>query len=111
LCRGWTRICCKPLGIATAKIQFDSTATPVGSIYVLASARDWARFGELYRNDGAVKGRRLLPEGWMSYSAAPTLNTDEGAGFWTNRGAHGDGAEPIQAGMPEDAFYGSGNLG
>jgi hypothetical protein len=28
-----------------------------------------------------------------------------------SRGAHGIGAGRIKAGMPEDAFYGSGNLG
>lgn len=101
----------EPLGMSTATIEFDATGTPVGSIYVLASARDWARFGTLYLNDGVVDGRRILPEGWENYSASPTLDTDYGAGFWTNRGAHGDAADRIQAGMPEDAFYGSGNLG
>jgi CubicO group peptidase (beta-lactamase class C family) len=101
----------EPLGINTATIEFDSTGTPVGSIYVFASARDWARFGELYLNDGVVNGRRILPEGWVKYSTAPTLNQDYGAGFWTNHGAHGDAADRIEAGMPEDAFYGSGNLG
>lgn len=101
----------EPLGITTATIEFDATGTPVGSIYVLASARDWARFGMLYLNDGVVNGRRILPEGWVNYSASPTLDTDYGAGFWTNRGAHGDAADRIQAGMPEDSFYGSGNLG
>jgi CubicO group peptidase (beta-lactamase class C family) len=101
----------EPLGIHTATIEFDSTGTPVGSIYVFASARDWARFGELYRNDGVVNGRRILPEGWVNYSAAPTLETDYGAGFWTNRGAHANGAKRIEAGMPEDTSYGSGNLG
>ena len=65
----------------------------------------------LYLNDGVVSGRRILPEGWVNYSASPTLDTDYGAGFWTNRGAHGDAADRIQVGMPEDAFYGSGNLG
>ena len=101
----------EPLGITTATIEFDSAGTPVGSIYVFASARDWARFGELYLNDGVVNGRRILPEGWVNYSAEPTLNQDYGAGFWTNHGAHGDAADRIEAAMPEDAFYGSGNLG
>ncbi len=101
----------EPLGISTATVEFDTSGTPVGSIYVLASARDWARFGELYLNDGVVNGRRILPEGWVNYSAAPTLDTDYGAGFWTNRGAHGDAEARIHAGMPEDAFYGSGSLG
>ncbi len=101
----------EPLGISTATIEFDATGTPVGSIYVLMSARDWARFGELYLDDGVVNGHRILPQGWVKYSATPTLDTDYGAGFWTNHGAHHDAAERIRAGMPEDAFYGSGNLG
>ena len=58
-----------------------------------------------------VDGHRILPEGWVNYSAAPTLDTYYVAGFWTNRGAHGDAVERIRAGMPEYAFYGSGNLG
>lgn len=101
----------EPLGITSASIEFDATGTPVGSIYMFLSARDWARFGELYLNDGVVRGRRILPEGWTKYSAAPTLDTDYGAGFWTNRGAHLNAATRIRAGMPEDSFYGSGNLG
>jgi CubicO group peptidase (beta-lactamase class C family) len=100
-----------PLGITTATIEFDSTGTPVGSIYVFASARDWARFGALYLNDGVVDGRRILPEGWVNYSAAPTLDTDYGAGFWMNRGRHGDAEDRVNGGMPADAFYASGNLG
>jgi hypothetical protein len=101
----------EPLGITTATIEFDATGTPVGSIYILASARDWARLGTLYLNDGVVQGRRILPEGWVNYSAAPTLDTDYGAGFWTNRGSHGDAKGRIHAGMPDDSFYASGNLG
>jgi hypothetical protein len=100
-----------PLGINTATMEFDSTGTPVGSSYIFASARDWARFGSLYLNDGVVDGARILPEGWVNYSATPTLDTDYGAGFWTNRGAHGDAQDRIDAGMPPDAFYASGNLG
>jgi CubicO group peptidase (beta-lactamase class C family) len=100
-----------PLGITTATIEFDATGTPMGSMYIYASARDWARFGTLYLNDGVVDGIRILPEGWVNYSAAPTLDTDYGAGFWTNHGSHGDADARIHAGMPEDSFYGSGNLG
>jgi CubicO group peptidase (beta-lactamase class C family) len=56
-------------------------------------------------------GRRILPAGWADYSAAPTLNTDYGAGFWTNRGGHGDGKDRVEGGMPRDSFYASGNFG
>jgi CubicO group peptidase (beta-lactamase class C family) len=101
----------EPLGIRSAHIDFDVTGTPVGSMYVYATARDWARFGKLYLDDGSINGRQILPPGWVAYSATPTLNTDYGAGFWTNRLGHGDAADRIAAGLPEDSFYASGNFG
>ena len=59
-----------------------------GSTYMLASARDWARFGLLYFNDGVVGGKRILHEDWVDFCAAATLDTDYAAGFWTNRSEH-----------------------
>jgi CubicO group peptidase (beta-lactamase class C family) len=101
----------EPLGMTTATMEFDATGTPVASMYMLASARDWGRLGMLYLNDGVVAARRILPKGWVDYSASPTLDADYGAGFWTNRGAHGEAALRIGAGLPESSFYASGNLG
>jgi CubicO group peptidase (beta-lactamase class C family) len=51
----------------SAEPRFDDAGTWVGSSYVDATARDFARFGELYRNDGIVDGDRILPEGWVDH--------------------------------------------
>jgi CubicO group peptidase (beta-lactamase class C family) len=100
-----------PLGMHSAVIETDAVGTPVGSTFILASARDWARLGLLYLNDGVVAGHRVLPDGWVGYTRRPTLNTDYGAGVSTNADANGPAKGRIRAGMPEDAFFASGRLG
>jgi CubicO group peptidase (beta-lactamase class C family) len=100
-----------PLGMRHVTLEFDATGTPVGSTYMLAPAREWASFGVLYLNDGIVNGHRILPEGWVQYSASPTLGRGYGAGFWTNSGPGKDAAERVRWGMPPDSFFAYGILG
>ena len=102
-----------PLGMRHVVMQFDGAGTPEGSSEMLASARDWARFGLLYLNDGVVGGRRILPEGWVDYSAQPTPNAfvGYGAGFWTNRGDSFGADYRIEHGWPRDAFFAKGTIG
>ncbi|MFC5740531.1 serine hydrolase domain-containing protein [Dyella tabacisoli] len=104
-----------PLGMRNAVIETDAVGTPVGSSHVYASARDFARFGQLYLDDGVVNGRRILPEGWVDYSHSQTLKTGYGAGFWTNRVS--DSKVPVWDApwgipqLPKDMFYARGALG
>jgi hypothetical protein len=100
-----------PLGMRDVTLEFDGAGTMQASTYMLASARDWARFGLLYLNDGMVGGKRILHEDWVDFSAAATLNTDYGAGFWTNRSKHEDAKGRARIGIPRDAFFASGDLG
>lgn len=100
-----------PLGMRNVTLEFDAAGTLLGASYMLASARDWARFGLLYLNDGVVGGKRLLHEDWVDFSAAATLHTDYAAGFWTNRSDHPSAKARVRLGIPRDAFFASGDLG
>ena len=100
-----------PLGMRNVTLEFDATGTLQGSAYMLASARDWARFGLLYLNDGMIGGHRILPDEWVDFSASPTLGTDYGAGFWTNRSEHEHAKGRVRSGIPRDALFALGDLG
>ncbi len=58
----------EPVGMTSATPKFDEVGTWVGSSYVYATARDFAKFGELYRRDGVTAtGDRILPDGWLDH--------------------------------------------
>ena len=100
-----------PLGMRNVTLEFDGVGTLQGSTYMLASARDWAKFGLLYLEDGVVGGKRILHEDWVDFCAAATLDTDYAAGFWTNRSEHPNAKGRVRLGIPRDAFFASGDLG
>jgi CubicO group peptidase (beta-lactamase class C family) len=88
-----------PIGMRHVLMEFDGAQTLIGSTRIYASARDWARFGQLYLDDGIAKGRRILPEHWNRYASSPTLGSPYGSGFWTNVQAATD-THPRIEGMP-----------
>jgi len=103
------------LGMTTAIMETDANGTYVGSSLMYASARDWAKLGILYLQDGIWNGERILPEGWVEYSKTPTSTTSPynfyGAHFWVNASEepHPQIDIPRQwAGVPDDAYYASG---
>ncbi|WGR94714.1 beta-lactamase family protein [Bradyrhizobium sp. ISRA443] len=99
-----------PLGMRHVTLEFDASGTLQGASNMLASARDWARFGMLYLNNGQIGNVRLFNENWVDFSATATLDTDYGAGFWTNRSTAKGAANRIRAGIPRDAFFAAGFL-
>ena len=94
------------LGIRTFVIETDPFGNFLTQGYDFASARDWARLGNLYLQDGVWNGERILPEGFVNFvsTLAPAWVADHnpvyGGFFWIN----GDGAYPV----PRDAFFMSG---
>ncbi|MCR4467334.1 serine hydrolase [Burkholderia sp. SCN-KJ] len=103
-----------PLGMRSAVFEPDAAGTLGSASFMYASARDWARFGELLRQDGVWDGQRLLPQGWVRYlTRATPLSTRQefGAHLWVkvpepfnDRNAH---ASPL----PVDAFHAVGHEG
>jgi hypothetical protein len=74
------------IGMPDAVFEVDASGTQVGSSYIYATTRDYARFALLYLNDGVFNGERILPEAWVDYARTIVPNTKGayGAGFWLN---------------------------
>jgi CubicO group peptidase (beta-lactamase class C family) len=77
-----------PIGMTSAIPKFDAAGDFVGSSYVYATARDFARFGELYLHDGVTRsGERILPGGWSDHARGfsahdPENGCDYGRHWW-----------------------------
>lgn len=100
-----------PIGMYSAIIEADASGTFVGSSYSFASARDWARFGLLYLNDGVVNGRRILPEGWVTYTTTPAPAADwgrYGAQWHLNAGEKGNPGNRKMRALPTDTYWADG---
>ena len=91
------------IGIRDGLIETDPQGNFLGQGLAFMPARDWARLGNLYLQDGVWDGERILPEGYVEYAStlAPTWISDGrlqygGAFFWVN----GQGNQ----GLPESAY-------
>ena len=101
----------RPVGMNSMVIEPDPDGTFVGSSYSYGSARDWARFGLLYLHDGIWQGRRMLPEGWVSFTSTPARSAprgEYGAQWWLNAGAPGNPQDRTYPDVPEDSFQAEG---
>jgi CubicO group peptidase (beta-lactamase class C family) len=75
----------EPLGMAHSILESDEAGTLQWSSYMYASARDWAKLGQLYLDGGrAPDGTQLIPEDWIDYvtAATPGSDGDYGSGYW-----------------------------
>jgi CubicO group peptidase (beta-lactamase class C family) len=95
------------LGMQSAIIEPGPDGVFVGSSFMYATPRDWARLGLLYLNDGVLKGERILPEGWVRYSTTPTPMAPKGeygAQIWLNAGPNNNPGERVMPNVPADQF-------
>ncbi|HEY3429416.1 MAG TPA: serine hydrolase, partial [Cyclobacteriaceae bacterium] len=102
------------IGMNSLVIEPDAGGTFVGSSFSYATARDWARFGLLYLNDGMWGNTRILPEGWVEYSSTPAKGAEQGeygAQFWLNAGAPGRPENRMYPDVPPDLFWADGYEG
>ncbi len=90
------------IGIRTMVMETDPYGNFLTQGYEFASARDWARLGNLYLQNGIWNGEQILPEGFtkfVSTLAQPWIDDGRpiyGGLFWIN----GDGGFSI----PKDAY-------
>ncbi|MCU0420772.1 MAG: beta-lactamase family protein [Cyclobacteriaceae bacterium] len=99
------------IGAHSLVIEPDAGGTYVGSSYSWATARDWARFGLLYLNDGLFAGNRILPPGWVRYSTTPAQAAprgEYGAQWWLNAGEKGNPGNRYYPDLPTDCFQAEG---
>jgi CubicO group peptidase (beta-lactamase class C family) len=102
------------IGMSSALITPDASGTLIASTVGFATARDWARFGELYRNDGRWNGEQVLPTGWVAYSARPQAaagGADYGAMIHLNRGPAGRPQDRPHRLLPSDVLLLTGQFG
>ncbi|OGD28186.1 MAG: hypothetical protein A2028_03675 [Candidatus Aminicenantes bacterium RBG_19FT_COMBO_59_29] len=102
------------VGMRSAVFETDASGTYNCGSSLFASARDWARLGLLYLNDGVWEGERIFPEGWVAYSTTPAPTAehgDYGVQIWLNQGPPGKPeARPFPK-LPQDLFYFEGYQG
>ena len=97
-----------PIGMRNTLLSTDRFGDFILSSQVYTNARDLARFGLLYLQNGVWNGERLLSEDWIAFVRTPALSTAErgnfyGGQFWLVPDERTD--------VPKDAYSTAGNRG
>ena len=106
-----------PIGMASAVLEPDAHGTFVGSSYLYATARDWARFGQFLLQDGVWNGQEILPPGFVAWmrEEAPASKGQYGKGQVWLYGPEGDtpvGQDPdVGFDLPDDTYWLEGHDG
>lgn len=98
----------RPAGITSLTYEMDPSGLFIGSSYLYATARDWARIGQIMLNGGEINGTRLVTEDFVARSVEPNASENErayGYQWWLNRG---DGILRWPS-LPVNAYAAMGN--
>jgi len=84
-----------PLGMTSMVPEFDASGTLVGGSLMHATARDWAKLGEMLRLKGrAPGGEQLVPQRWVEAMVTPSpASPHYGFQTWLNREVPGRAPE------------------
>lgn len=96
-----------PLGMKHTTAGTDWQGNLILSSQVYTTARDLARLGQFWLQDGVWQGKRLLPDGWMRYmTTASGPQPADGPGYGATMWLFG----PAQ-GLPAGSYSAQGNRG
>jgi CubicO group peptidase (beta-lactamase class C family) len=112
-----------PIGMKSAVLERDGSGTFVGSSYLEATPRDFARFAYLYLREGKWNGKSVVPAEWVKLAQTPSpgmahLRLDHspkdspyGHSWWLNRPMpQAQIGKPFPA-FPDDMYFASGHEG
>lgn len=98
----------RPLGMSSVSYEMDASGLFIGSSYLYATARDWAKIGQLMLNRGELNGTRFFSEDFYERSVSPNGSDnkqDYGYQWWLNRGDE----SALWPSLPETVFAALGN--
>ncbi|HLK30437.1 MAG TPA: serine hydrolase [Puia sp.] len=92
-------------------LEPDASGTYIGSSYSYATARDFARFGLLYYNNGKWGNEQILPEDWVKetiQSSDADKRKHYGLQFWLNGYDKNNPAKRWYPDAPADMYFADG---
>ena len=99
-----------PLGMRHTTLEPDASGIFIGSSNIYASARDWARLGQVFLRQGELNGVRIAGTSYMQALMQPNTSANApayGYQVWLNRG----GKDLRWPDLPADAYAFTGNRG
>lgn len=94
-------------------LEFDAQGTQIGGSLIHATARDWARLGEVLRTGASVDGTEIIDPEWLEFMITPSpTNAEYGGQTWLNRpGGAGDNPVLFPDRAPHTLYSMIGHLG